>query len=81
MASRITSRHHKEEIKIVKDKPKIRHKGEWKWSQEAPPQVIPNNPIDTKNGHGLISTTWNGWRIISFFKLNFFCGKEVYLLY
>lgn len=62
--SRMTSRHHKKEIKAVVVKPKSR-------SEISFDRIILIIPIgilsvlkDTSKGQGLKSTKWNGWRII-----------------
>lgn len=66
--SRITSRHHWIIDILSTTADRIRHVAEWMWNHLTIPTVINSAPSAEVNGHGLISTKWNGCRgILRFF--------------
>lgn len=80
--SRITSRHHWIIDIIIRNVANKIGRRRWMWNHAVSPIVSENAPIEAVRGHGLISTKWNGWRIISIFLCETFYleGKCTYIL-
>lgn len=62
--SRITSRHHWIIDIIIRNDAISNIYDEWRWNHDVNPIARVNAPIEAVNGQGLISTRWNGCRII-----------------
>ena len=65
VASRVTSRHHKIIVNKINPSPICIRSESNLCIQEAKPPTRHSLPIDPVRGHGLASTKWNGWWILS----------------
>lgn len=62
--SRMTSRHHWIMVNKIISTPRYISHFSFMCKYITVPDVIVINPIDPVNGHGLLSTKWNGWFFI-----------------
>ena len=60
MASRITSRHHLMEVRVMVSRPKTTRLNLPVWNQTTVPEVSIRAPKAAVSGHGLWSTRWKG---------------------